>query len=51
MLVGDHVVLVLRVNRLMLGWDVNLVRGEFVLAEIFEEIGVAGAVEVNVREG
>lgn len=49
MLVGHHVVLVLRIDGLVLGLDEDLVAREPVAAEVLEEVGVAGAVEVDVR--
>lgn len=51
MLVGHHVVLVLRVDGLVLGLHEYLVAGQLVAAEVLEEVGVAGAVEVDVGVG
>lgn len=51
MLVGDDVVLILRVDGLVLGRDVDLIIGEAVLAEVLEEVGVALVVEVDIRDG
>lgn len=49
-LVRHDVVLVLGVDGLMVRRDVDVVRGQAVLAEGFEEVGVAGAVEVEGGE-
>ena len=51
MLVGHHVVLIFRVYGLVLGFDENFVAGELVAAEVLEEVGIAGAVEVDVGVG
>lgn len=50
MLVGDDVVLVLRVHRLVVRGHVDVVGGEAVLGEGLEEVGVARAVEVEGGE-
>lgn len=48
-LIGDDIVLVLGIDRLEVRRDVNVVVGEFgVLAEVFEEVGVEGVVEMDV---
>lgn len=48
-LIGDDIVLVLGIDRLEVRRDVNVVVGEFgVLAELFEEVGVEGVVEMDV---
>lgn len=46
-LVGDDVVLVLRVDGLVLGRDVDVVVREAVAAEVLEEVGVALVAEVD----
>jgi hypothetical protein len=51
MLIRHDIVFVFRVNGLVDGRNVDLVIGELVLAEILEEVCVAGAVHVNEREG
>jgi hypothetical protein len=51
MLIGNNIVFILGVDRLMHGGDVDLVIGEFVLAEVLEEVCVAGAVHVDECEG
>lgn len=51
MLVRHYVVFVFGIERLVLRRHVDLVVGQFVLAEVFEEIGVAGAREVDVGVG
>lgn len=48
MLIGHHVVLVLWIYGLQVRRHVNLVVWEAVLAEVVEEVGVAGAVEVDL---
>lgn len=48
MLVGYDVILVFRIDGLEMWWDVDLVGGQLVLAEVFEEIRVAGSVHVHV---
>lgn len=50
MLVWDYVVFVFGVDRLVLGRDVDFVVGQLVLAEVLEEVRVAGAVHVHVGE-
>lgn len=50
MLVGDDVVLVLRVDGLVVRGHVDVVGGEAVLGEGLEEVGVARAVEVEGGE-
>lgn len=50
MLVGDDVVLVLRVDGLVLRGHVDLVVGEGVAAEVLEEVGVVRRAEVEMRE-
>ncbi len=51
MLIGDYIVLVLGIEGLVVGRDVDLVVGELVAAEVFEEVGVEGAGEVDVGVG
>lgn len=50
MLVGNHVVFVLGVDRLVLRRHVDVIGREFVLAEVFEEIRVRGAMHVDLRQ-
>lgn len=50
-LVGYDVIFVFRVDGLVLWRDVDFVVGELVLAKVFKEVGVAGAVHVHVRVG
>jgi hypothetical protein len=47
-LIGYHIVLVFGIDGLVVRWHVDLVIGELVFAEVFEEVRVAGSVEVNV---
>lgn len=49
MLVGDNIVFILRVQRLVLSRHKDLVIWKLVLAEILEEVGIPRAVEVYVR--
>lgn len=49
-LVGHHVILVLRVDGLVLRRDVDVVRGEPVFAKVVKEVGIAGAMHVDVGE-
>lgn len=51
MLVWHYIVLVFGVDGLIVGWDVDFVVWELVFAEVFEEVGVAGTVEVDVGVG
>lgn len=52
MLLGDDVVLVVGVEGLMAGRDVDIFGGEAGGAgEVFEEVGVVGGVEVDVGVG
>ena len=48
MLVGNYIILVLRVDGLVFRLHVDLVLGEAVGDKVGEELGVAGAVEVDV---
>ena len=48
-LVGDHVVLVLRVDGLQVRGHVNLVGGQLVLAKVVKEVGDPGRGHVDVR--
>ena len=50
-LVRHHVILVLGVDGLVLGFDVDLVVGKPVFAEVLEEVGVARAMHVDVGVG
>jgi hypothetical protein len=49
-LIRYHVILVFWVDGPVLRRDVNLVVGELVLAEVLEEIRVAGAMHVHIVE-
>lgn len=51
MLVRHHVVLIFRVDGLEVGRDVDVVFGEAVLAEVFEEASVPRSVEVDICVG
>jgi hypothetical protein len=51
MLVRNNVVLILRIDRLVLRRDVDLVIWETVTAEVLEEICIASAVHVHLGEG
>jgi len=51
MLIWNDIVFVLRVDGLVNGRNVDLVIRELVLAEVLEEVCVAGAVHVNECEG
>ena len=48
MLVGDHVVLILGVDGLVVGGNVDVVVGELVATEVFEQVGDAAGREVDV---
>jgi hypothetical protein len=48
-LVGDNIVFIFRVQRLVLGGHEDLIIRKLVLAEIFEEIGIPRTVEVYIR--
>lgn len=48
-LVGDDVVLVLGVDGLVLGGDVDVVGRQAVAAELLEQVGVARAVQMDLR--
>jgi hypothetical protein len=51
MLIGDYIIFVFRVDGLVMGWDVDLIVGKFVFTEVFEEVGVSRAREVDVGVG
>jgi len=51
MLIRHNVILILRVDRLVLRFDINLIIGEFILGEILEQVRVPGAMHVDIREG
>ena len=51
MLVGDNIVFVFRVQRLVLWCDGDFFCGQLDACEVFEEVGVVGGVEVDVGEG
>jgi hypothetical protein len=48
MLIWDNIILVFGVQWLVLRRDVNLVVWQLVSAEVFEEVGISGAIEVDV---
>lgn len=50
-LVGHHVILVLRVDGLMLRRDIDFVVREAVFAEVLEQVGIARSVHVHIGEG
>lgn len=50
MLIRDNVILVFWVDGPVLRRDVNLVVGELVLAEVLEDVRVAGAMHVHIVE-
>lgn len=47
-LVWHHVIFILGVYWLVVGWDVNVVVGKFVPAKVLEQIRVPGAIKVNL---
>jgi len=49
-LVGDHVVLIFRVNGLVLRGNVDVVVGKLVAAEVLEDVRIAAGAEVDVGE-
>jgi uncharacterized protein YlxW (UPF0749 family) len=49
-LIRNDIVLIFGVDRPVLRRDVNLIIGELVLAEVIEEICVAGAMHVHIGE-
>jgi hypothetical protein len=51
MLVRHYIVFIFRIDRLVVRRDVDLVVWELVFAKVFEEVRIAGPVEVNVRVG
>ena len=51
MLVWYYIILIFWVDRLVVWRDVDFVVGELVFAEVFEEVCVAGAREVDVGVG
>ncbi len=48
MLIWYHVVLIFGIQGLIVRRDVDIVIWELVFAEVFEEVGVSGAVEVDI---
>jgi len=51
MLVGNYIIFIFWIDRLVVRRHIDFVVGELVFAEVFEEVGVAGAVEVDVGVG
>jgi hypothetical protein len=51
MLIGHYIVLIFRIDGLVVRRNVDLIIGELVFAEVFEEVRVPGSVEVNVGIG
>lgn len=51
MLIGHYIVLIFRVDGLIVRRNVDLIIGELVFAEVFEEVRVPRSVEVNVGIG
>jgi hypothetical protein len=47
-LIGYYIILIFGIDGLVVRWYVDFVVGELVFAEVFEEVRVAGSVEVNV---
>jgi hypothetical protein len=43
-----HVVFIFWVEWLIVRWNVDLIIREFVFAEVFEEVGVSGTIEMDV---
>jgi hypothetical protein len=50
-LIRNYIVFIFWVDRLVVRRHVNVVVGQLVLAEVFEEISVPGPVEVDVGVG
>jgi hypothetical protein len=50
MLVGNDVVFVVGVYRLVLWWDIYLFGGKLETREVFEQVGVMRLVEMEVGE-
>ena len=51
MLVGYNIILVIRIYRLMLWWNVDLFSWELETREVFEQIGMMRLVEMEEGEG
>ena len=50
MLIGNDVVFVVRVDRLVLWWDIDLFGGQLETREVFEQVGVMRLVEMEIGE-
>lgn len=48
MLIWHYVVFIFWIDRLVMGWHINLVIWQLVFAEVFQEICIARTVEVNI---
>lgn len=51
MLVGNHVVFIFGVERLVSRWDVDFFERQFVAGVVFKQVGVVGGVVVDVGVG
>jgi hypothetical protein len=47
-LIGNYIILILWVYGLVVRWDIDIVIGQFVFAEVLEEISYTGQGEVDV---
>jgi hypothetical protein len=50
MLIGNNVVFVVRVYRLVLWWDIDLFGRKLETREVFEQVGVMRLVEMEIGE-
>jgi hypothetical protein len=50
MLIGYNVVLIVRIYRLVLWWDIDLFGGQLETREVFEQVGVMRLVEMEIGE-
>jgi hypothetical protein len=50
MLIGYNVVLIVRIYRLVLWWDIGLFGGQLETREVFEQVGVMRLVEMEIGE-
>lgn len=51
MLIGHDIILVIRVYRLVLWWDVDLFGWQLKAREVFEQVGMVRLVEMEKGEG
>lgn len=48
MLIWDYIIFILRVDRLVVGRNINLIIWKFVFAKVLEKIRISRAIEMNI---